>query len=508
MSERIKFNRETFAFLFRKIFYKATRTKKQLTDQEIISHIRSIGKTKFFANKSSGMDEDGCYLPPPESKPGVFDLDLEQPPLRNNLKTWILEDKGVQQILFARYHSKKLIKRRFYTKYGYQGRRLHDLYTILFEKDDKQSQSSDRDYADIFLKYAGYNSIEELEGELAEKASNHLTPEEEIIHYKGYFFNYSKHCISEFDMNIDYVGYPHFAIEQNHFHNLPNQPPFKGIGKLSNDGKIFASLHQKGNSKEFKIIIDSGGNPKAEPAMICSIQTISTYYRVISVEAIILKKELIATHPEYVRDINRYLFLHRYCFRLKKPPLNLISLKARRINVKAIDQMIGVFRVWRFDEDFNLIQSKIVIDDNYMAMCFTKQYEGEQENYNTQYCTLKVTDHQGNSSLCITTHPRKSIEIISQMVIKVFDKNSEYPPKITGGVITLTNHQQNFASGRAIVMMKEDSLSFELETIEKDKIGAYIENDRDLVMLFTTLVDIQKSMSINSWFDDPELTES
>jgi len=498
MPERIKFSSQTFTFLFKKIFIKATGTNKNISNDAIKAYIKEFGIGKFFGDKTPYENDDGCYPEPREKKPGIYVLDIDAPPLKTNLKTWMLEDPAVKELLKKRYFETERIKYLFYTKYGYQGRRLRDLYNKLFDKDTSIKLGSSKDYSEVFLTYAGYDSVEELKKQITPQAP--LSPgerrEKKSVRYQGFFYHFHKHEVQSFELSIDYASTPLLPVEQRKFHNGIDGAPLYGNGELNTDGKIYASLVQKNTQRRIELIIESGNHPQGEEAMLCSIQTISNYNRVVVMEAVIVKTEVIKENPSLVTEIKRYLFLHRYCFRLQEPPLNLKNLAARKVFVKAIDQMVGAFRVWSFDEEFNIIQSRMVINEYYRALHFTRQYEGDQVHFNKQYCILKVTNHlHGNSSLCITTHPDGSTEIIAQIVLKVLDRKHKEKAKITGGVMSLTNHKEGFPAGRAIVLMKEADPNFELKTIASGQVEDLINNNRDLVMLYSTLKDIQKSMT-------------
>lgn len=507
MARRINFNGETFTFLFRRIFFKATGIKKDMTNQDIKDYIEGKGEGAFFGNKSPASEDDECY-PKPGEKNGFYIDDIGTPPLKANLKTWILENKEVKNILkrqFDKVRNQKLSSKttppnEMHTKYQFQGRRLHELYKVLFDKDKSLTKGSSNFYGEVFLKYVGFDSEFDLENELnsnlqrtpnGETNSLEATKETTKIEYCGYFYSFIKHDISNFYLEIDYSKSPILQIRQIGFHDH-DLNPYNGTGELKDDGKIFVSLSQEKTHRKFEIIVDSGMNPAREKAMLCSILTISTYNKVVSIEGIIVKSEVLESDDRIELNIKRYLFLHRYCFRLQGPKLNLYNLHVRQINIHDLKEMVGTFRVWRFDNNFNIVQSKMVINEFYRGFCYTNQYDGEESNYNIQYCVLSVTNHsRENRSLCITTYPTGITEVISQIVLKVLEPKEV----LTAGVMTLTNQYVGFPSSRAIAILKEKEVSnIELKTIENDKIEQEIEGDSKLTDLHKILMHIQTSM--------------
>lgn len=479
-----------------------------MTNQQIKDYIKGRGKGKFFGNITNQVEgEDGCYPTPAQDKNGIFLDDLHAEPLKENLKTKMLEDPGVKKILGvlfrqARLNAKKSTNRSShpYTKYKFQGKRLYSLYKELFDKDESEGSASSALYGKVFLKYAGFDSENDLERALQEQIQRpyetaEINPDDDdLVRYMGFYYSFRDHDISSFEVEIDYSSPPVFRVSQVGFHDGISQRPYEGEGEFDDNGKIIISLEQKTSGRKFEMIIDCGGNPLQEKAMLCSILTVSTYGRVINVEGLIVQFDILQSKEalNIILNIKRYLFLHRYCFRLKEPPLNLNRLNARGVDVQVIKQMVGTFRVWRYDQKFNIIQSRMEINEYYKTMCYTNQYGEEQRRYNTQYCVLSVTNHlQGNRSLCITTHPEGSTEIISHIVLKVLNPTEN----ITGGVLTLTNQIEGYASSRAIALLREEDADFELRTIEKEEVKKMAGENGKLAALYELLEEIQRSMS-------------
>ncbi len=500
MQENVSFNGENFTFLFLKIVAKAYPEYAGATVEEVRSLIKSKRIVHFFGDHLPSKKKDGSYPLPSKDEKGNFSPDYEAEPLLKNLKTLILEDREVKGLLVKNLEWARDQKNFPATKYEFPGRRLKELYTGLFGESRLIHKGCKRFYAELFLKYAGYNSVQEIEMDMVKKersAAPTLPEAQTIVIYQGFYYHFPSHNVETFELEIDYFSGEEFVIKQRNFHRSIGEETYSGKGYLTIDGKIFASLKQPKTERRFEMVISSGRSPHSEEAMLSSITTITSHNQIISVEALLIQEPLLIEDPSLEENIRRYLFLHRYGFRLKESRLNFKSLKANAIDVQTLYPMIGVFRVWRFDNEFNIIQSKLVIDRHYKTMCYTDQYPPNKNHYNTQFCILRVTTPLNRAPrLFITTHPEGRTEIISQLVINVLKEDD----KITGGVLLYFNPKEGMAYGRALAMLKEEYTDdeIELKTIPAEEIKATSQGNRDLVLLYEMLEDIQLKMTFPS----------
>ncbi len=493
---RVSFDGQTFTYLFKRIFKKAENIEGELSEEEIRQYIEKKGLGNYFGNISPITGEDESY-PIPLEKNGIFEDDIDTPPLLDNLKTKILEDEAVKAYLKEKFaQRRKDPANKVYTKHKFHGKRLYDLYSELFGQGPDKEKGSSSLYGQVFLIYGGFHSQDELEEahkEELDKIKLVRRPSNKI-NYKGYFYSFPHFDVKEYDLDIEFCNRPQLTVTLTKFDNHYTIETYTGLGIFQNgERKIYLNLVEQNTGSKLRMTLVTGSAPESQPTFISCIQAVSPFGQVIDMESVLVKKQYAEANNSLVTDVKKFLILHRNAFRLQSPPLNLRRLTVRNVDVRELDELIGTFRVWRFDENFDIVQSKLVINEYYRTVCLTDHYNGRQhlEAYKKQYCSLSITKHLlGNSTLCITSYPIGSTEIVSTIVVKIPEREE----LITGGVLTLTNYQEGFPSGKALAMMKEENDGFPLKTIKKSEIEKIKNTDRNLAMLGDTLFQIRDSM--------------
>ncbi len=128
---------------------------------------------------------------------------------------------------------------------------------------------------------------------------------------------------------------------------------------------------------KLKMVFDSGANPKRLDILRGSILGISAAVPgnpILSIETVIIKESIELNSTQQL-NIERYLYLHRCNFWIRLVEMHIDNiLVCKTTNVDRIHHLTGVYRVWRFDEDYNIVQSQIIIKDNYETVCYTNLY--------------------------------------------------------------------------------------------------------------------------------------
>ena len=182
--------------------------------------------------------------------------------------------------------------------------------------------------------------------------------------------------------------------------------------------------------------------------------------------------------------------------------MNLDYVEAKNVSVDILSHMVGYYRVWRFDENYDIVQSMLHIGEEYQIYCYSNQYENK--NYNKQVCLININKDDvpfPNKTICMTTHPKAGTGLIAHLMIKllpvVIRKVRTLQENITGGVVCFAGREENgFPFKSAIVLLKEEdpaSINNETfwKTIEKNQIKGEIGENAGLQILYEKLKELE-----------------
>jgi hypothetical protein len=242
---------------------------------------------------------------------------------------------------------------------------------------------------------------------------------------------------------------------------------------------------------QMKLVISSGFEPEEREAMFCAVQAVSSYKdrNPICCEAMLVREDHPLTRAEELR-IKRFLFLHRYNFKIKGDEVTLDLLEAKRRDVDMIDYIAGhYYRTWCFDENYNLVQAVMHINDYYRATCYTSHFHRDILNEQVCLIEINVSEALRSQTLCISTHPKKGAIIISYMMLNLPERGNS---DVLGGIICFTG--QGHPAVRSIAMMKDERIdanfdrgmlkSFPFEQAEQE-----VNTDPRLKPLFEKLLE-------------------
>lgn len=419
----------------------------------------------------------------------VDEYSIAAPENAMSLKKAMVTDEEVFDYLtkiFKRDIPKSRWREGIDAKHFFNGQNLYNKYREVFKAKNKECTLQEP-YSDAYAMFAGYDSLPDFLQKSA--AASRVSQTTQVTHYRAFFYSYRSHDVREFTLQIDWGKEP-FVIKQKGFHDLNQEPEYVGTATLVG-GKIHAMLTDEDSGDQMKLIISSGYEPQKREAMLCAVQAVSSYkdHYPMCCEAILVREDRIMSPSEELR-VKRYLFSHRYNFKVKDEEISLDFLEAKRRDVDMIDYLAGCYyRVWRFDEDYNIVQSVLHINEYYKGTCYTSHYH--RDIFNEQVCLIEVnvSDALRSQTLCISTHPRRGSILLSYMMLN-------FPPhtdsKTMGGIICLTGH--GYATVRSIALMKDEAIdaNFDrslLRSFSFDEAIKEVKNNPSLKPLFDKLLE-------------------
>jgi len=493
MPRRFNFTEAQFRHLFAKILVRYQSSPDLKPVQENVS--------RFF-----GFNTYDPY--PKKEKDGSLS---QEPYTEKTLKTMMLRDAPVEQYLTANHYArgKEAGIKAVRSDNDFNGKNLYNKYKTIYE-DGRDSCAIEEPYASAYLLYAGYKNFEAFLKEFELDSMKKNAPKKSTkIAYKGFVYSYRFHKIHEYALEIEYAEDGGIiGVSEQGFHDNLSQPLYKGHAYMLNS-KMHLILDKKEGDQEelkdrMKIILDSGEKPTVNPVMRGLILAISSYQGEypLSTETVVVSKDYDLS-PERELKIRRYLFLHRYNIRIKTKAMNLDALEAKKVNVDILSHMVGHFRTWRFDENFDIVQSMLHIREDYETYCYSNQYS--DKNYNEQVCLININKDDvpfPNKTICISTHPNIGVGVIAYAMIKplpvVVRKEKLIADRITGGVISFVGREENgFPFSSSIVLLKEEDPARindpkQWKTIEKHRITDEIAGREDLQELYKKLKDLEQ----------------
>jgi|GEM_PF-4501821 len=469
MARRHKLSANEFTQLFEKILEK---------------HLGRIDLTQVDKNASAyfGFREHDPF--PVDEAVVVSNLNAS-----NSLKKAMVEDPKIFAYLteiFKRDIPKSKWKEGLDARHFFNGQNLYNKYKEIYKEQSEECTLQDP-YASVYAMYAGYDNLAVFQKSISSIARLSFPPR--ISEYRAFFYSYIKNDIREFRLQIDWSKQP-FEVRQKGFHDFNLEPEYTGTGFLIQD-KIHATVKDESSGDRMNLIISSGFEPEEQQAMLCTVQAVSSHKgrSPICCEAMLVLDNKPLSHSEDLR-LKRFLFLHRYNFKVKGEEIALDFLEAKRRDVDMIDYLSGYYyRVWHFDEEYNIVQSVMNINNYYKATFYTALYHRDILNEQVCLIEINVSEALRSQTLCISTHPKKGAIIVSYMMLNL---PSHEKSNVLGGIICLTG--QGYPAVRSIAMVKDETIesgfnkellkSFSFEQAEKEA-----NNDPFLRLLFERLME-------------------
>lgn len=384
------------------------------------------------------------------------------------------------------------------------------LYRKYKDTEKEKFVNIDDPYLSIYLIYIGYKSIEDIEAEIAQSDDKPLKYE-----YKGYYYDYRKHAIDSFDFHLVFEQDVPVRAELKKSHASKKDLSLSYDGKVEKLGqnKLKIQLDSSENQFSMTLIAFVGGSYE-EDLMLCAISAISSDNNYpINTEAVLYRKNLdkpIGKEDEL--KVKRFLFLHRYYFRIRSKVVRLGNLEAKNVDVNELKKMkvIGEWQTMRFSDDYkNIVLSKFLVEDTYKCSYETSVYN--DSNYNKQVCIVNINTndpYQNNKTLCISMHPNIGIGVIAYMILRKEENNINSKLNIMKGYISFTSNSDGKPFTRPIVMFRTQEES----VIENMEVSKFLDqpdqknekNKPELLRLYETLVSEEKRNASKFKNDDDD----
>lgn len=443
----------------------------------------------------------------------------------NTLKSLIVKDNYVKK------YCKNVNKHNFNGKYLYKKHRN-------IENGAERVVLNKTPYTNIFFAYLGYENakafihfcnkdvgkIKESQKKLQQAYLSYKGKKisDFATQYIGYYYSYKYHKIKPFLLKIDYRMRPnnfdpdtYLASSQGLHHlgdaNYEESIPIEEIrgdlyeGKAEEKGgylyiKLVNANKAKVSSELFIIGVLGSTSVKASTKriMLSSYMGISNNGYLINGAAVLSKVDSsnLTENSDTKGPINRYLFLQRKAFRVKNQNLTTVSnLKINNhYHPSTINHLVGQYRVWNFDRQTNVYQSRFMITENYLSWLqslATSRQDSKKGEVQKQVCLLNIHSYELRNKLFVSSHPKEGTGIINYAILDI-PTVSKFDI-ITGVFCTIgLDDTRQPPIGGDFVMLKDDS-DFDITSIPTDKITAFLGDDQKLNKLYRYLKNGTKS---------------
>lgn len=356
-------------------------------------------------------------------------------------------------------------------------------------------------YANALYIYLGFEGREDF-----------LKRYTEEIHYKGYYYSALNMCVQEFNLAISKQSYfenTSFISDAkvSGFHNA--SPPIT-LMLAEPAERIGKSIGLKFNFQDYFLTLQLhfGGEPIDSSTIAnfeCLFGAISgntVLGFLCSVEVLFLKeksknelndidlKKYEEDKEKKIKEISRYLYIRRNNFSTDvadgKVLYNLRELKINTIKIKDVSLLAAkTFRIFNFDLDGGIVQSKFIIYDNYSAEIFVP---GIMENDESMKCFLSV-NNMSDMRLLVYAYRERNI-LYSTTVFEV-------PERLDGSKTIMNGAFCVFGRGYPpvgdIFVMCLDATDFKPSKISKNKIKKVLFEDQVGQNLYDHLMNRMKN---------------
>lgn len=328
----------------------------------------------------------------------------------------------------------------------YNGKTLQDWYSIFIKGENnynkKAPKTIDSVNLNIYLAYVGWNE-EKLIKETNQNSNS------QIITYTGFYYNFLKHAVFEnFKFKLNIANEP-FRIEvEGLIYSLYKK--YEGNGERIEE-KLHIRLQELNNDKSHHyiyIILDWGQGVELREIIRGSFMGVTSEKGQTYNMEIILIKNIYNLAEGNKLNISRYLFWNRRDFRIKQEEIKPDKIQVEKYNVNQFQNIVGYWKTWRFDENFNVLESLFHINDDYKVQHHILNLN---KKYSREYCSFKITQIKQGYILCSYSYINTEIADFF-MIIVPEDKIQN----LTFGVTISNKNKKGFPIKRALILKKED----------------------------------------------------
>ncbi len=331
-------------------------------------------------------------------------------------------------------------------------------------------------YETIYLYYLNFNNWQEFR--------DSFELETNWKQFQCFYYSFKRHEVGTF-------------IVQLGFGEQVRQARVRGFHDETDNYLEGTAKHEYGrldvkvsNNKNYEItLIATTGTERLENLkyMHCAFLTVSSIGFPISHRGFLIKVDSDEIEENDLLKVKRYMMLKRKVLRV--PSKVIFKLDDLQINgnnaVDEISHMIGTYRIWRYNEKGDIVQSKLTIKDDYTTTLYSSLYRG---GLNTQTCVISIST-QFNHELCLSAHPAGiGTQVISYAIIEI-PYTDNY--KFIHGVFCTVGVGQEKSIGRNMILYMDET-NFEPKIINKDEIEDMIQEHADLHLLQSKLAAIEE----------------
>lgn len=306
-------------------------------------------------------------------------------------------------------------------------------------------------YGRLFFLYLGYENLEDY-------LENHG---QQQVKYTGYFYSYRKHEIQTFELKVNYqrkpvypnVPHQEFTVSEIGFHDHKHNPIYSGYGYIL-EGKLQLMMWAKEGGDRLRILLDSGDDPESQDSMRGIILAVSSFQGkpLTALETVVVKHGVL--QEKDIRRIKRFLYLHRYNFRIDSRPLNLNQMLVCGYPSDFLRTFVGAWRVFRCHKD-RFVSSILLVEEDLNITCYSDYYD--LDNLNEQVCLPSISREpqmQSRNTMLLDCFPKEGAKKISSLMLNIPDSESN----ITGGIISIVGGSNEYPSTAAIAMGRDEEL--------------------------------------------------
>jgi hypothetical protein len=313
--------------------------------------------------------------------------------------------------------------------------------------------------------------------------------------YIGYYYNFDTHDVKSFELRVYFNITPKYPVHKQEYY-------VEEAGIHDNDGETYKgyayelsqNLHvvlynEKNNEikEKLKIIMACGGNPKVvrkTRGIVLTQKSLKT--RTVAVEIVFVNA--LQKTDTLELSIKRYIFIHRYNFRVEGLFGSEIKAGGRKVN--NFESMKGFWLVLRYTKKWKLKTSLLHVREDYRTLCYTinKEYEIQK-----QFCAFDIPETNPNV-LCFKTTQINEAKVISYFMIECPREDDE----MTIGTINLIDVNPRglpFPMMRGLALFKEDDKKWNERLDKNGEIDVkFLEEKLDI---YENIEDLEKAYNEN-----------
>ncbi len=332
-------------------------------------------------------------------------------------------------------------------------------------------------YQTVFLAYLGHDSMEAFKG------SYDLTLE--FTKYKCFFYSFRYHKIREFSMEIDFQQ---GVVKQKGIHQYDTNMEYKGSFVRHRSCIDIRLLNESNDSISMLGYVGDIQEPQRMKIISVAVLFKASEGFPMAVEALMYRIDEEDENSDFETketSIQKFLNLKRNNFRISSEIMrNTEGLTAKRINIEFINNMIGTYRIWSFDNNQNIVQTKFIVNKDYTAYLYTS-YNDTKENLQT--CLLNISTVI-KPTLVVSAHPANGMGLLSYALIGIANANDSL---IEGVFCTVgIRGERHRRTARPIILLREQDV-FEPEVILHENVNDYVKDNKNLRKMKERLDELQ-----------------